>query len=205
MRMRGRPTGVERTFGEDEILVSKTDTKGVIRYANGVFLRVSAYPEAELLGQPHNLVRHPDMPRSIFRAMWDTIEAGDEIFAYVVNLAADGAHYWVYAHVTPTFGPREEIIGYHSNRRAPDRRALDEVVPVYDRLLAAERRQSSTPAAVEAGTAALGEILAERGQTYDEFVWNLGRGSAPVASGPTTSGYAASRPGRAGVLAGVAR
>lgn len=202
MRMRGRPTGVERTFGDDEILVSKTDTKGIIRYANGVFLRVSGYPENELLGQPHNIVRHPDMPRSIFRAMWDTIEAGDEIFAYVLNLAADGAHYWVYAHVTPTFGPRGDIIGYHSNRRLPDRRALDEVTPIYDRLLAVERGQTSTPAAVDAGTAALRDLLGERDQTYDEFVWSLGKGSATATA---MSGYAAAGLPSARALAGVAR
>ena len=201
--MRGHPTGLERTFREDEILVSKTDPKGIIRNANGVFLRVSAYAEDELLGRPHNLVRHPDMPRSVFRTMWDAIEAGDEIFAYVLNLAADGAHYWVYAHVTPTFGPRGDIVGYHSNRRLPDRRAIDEATQVYDTLLAAERRQSSTPAAVEAGTAALHEVLAERGQTYDEFVWGLGKGSAPAGSGPM-NGYAAAA-GFAGALAGAAR
>ena len=115
-----RPTGVERTFGEDEIIVSKTDAKGIIRYANGVFLRVSGYEEADVLGQPHNIIRHPEMPRCIFRLLWDTIASGEEIFAYVLNLAADGAHYWVFAHVTPSFGPRGEIIGYHSNRRLPD-------------------------------------------------------------------------------------
>jgi PAS domain S-box-containing protein len=75
------PSGVERTFGEDEIIVSKTDVKGRITYANQVFLRVAGYTERELLGQPHNIIRHPDMPRCVFKLLWDTLEAKREIFA----------------------------------------------------------------------------------------------------------------------------
>ncbi len=75
-----RPTGRERTFHEDEIIVSKTDLKGVITYANQVFVRVAGYSEQELLGQPHNLIRHPDMPKCVFKLLWDTISQGNEIF-----------------------------------------------------------------------------------------------------------------------------
>ncbi|MGE5764846.1 MAG: PAS domain-containing protein [Mycobacterium leprae] len=106
-----RPSGVERTFGEDEIIVTKTDPRGVITYANRVFLRVSAYDEPDVIGQPHNLIRHPGMPRTVFQLLWDTIRGGREMFAYIVNLAADGAHYWVFAHVTPSFGPAGRIVG----------------------------------------------------------------------------------------------
>ena len=167
------PSGVERVFGVEDIIVSKTDTKGIISYANDVFLRVSAYDEASILGQPHSVIRHPEMPRCIFRLLWETIAAGEEIFAYVLNLAADGAHYWVFAHVTATFGPRGDIIGYHSNRRLPDRRPIDEVTPIYAALLAEERRHTQTPAAIESSTVMLRNLLAERNQTYDEFVWGL--------------------------------
>lgn len=174
---------MERTFGADELIVSKTDPKGIIRYANSVFLRVSDYVEEDVLGRPHNVIRHPDMPRCVFRLLWETLESGQEIFAYIVNLAGDGAHYWVLAHVTPSFGPRGEIVGYHSNRRLPDRRAVEQIVPIYASLLAEERRHAATPAAVDAGTATLREILATRGQTYDEFVWDLGREpSKPAAA-----------------------
>ncbi len=85
------PTGVERTFDADELIVSKTDRKGVITYANEVFCRTSRYREEEIIGRPHNVVRHPDMPRALSRLLWDTISGGREIFAYVLNLAADGA------------------------------------------------------------------------------------------------------------------
>src|SRR5476649_17918 len=103
-------TGVERTFGDDEIIVTKTDTKGRITYANDVFLRVSAYPETEMLGQPHSMIRHPDIPRCVFKLLWDELEARREIFAYVLNLAGDGAHYWVLAHVTPSVGSDGRVV-----------------------------------------------------------------------------------------------
>lgn len=168
-----RPTGVERTFGEDELIVSKTDPKGIITYANDVFLRVSSYDESYVIGKPHNLIRHPDMPRSIFKLLWETIQSGEEIFAYVVNLAGDGSHYWVLAHVTPTI-VNGQIVGYHSNRRTPDRRALDSSVrPLYDALLAAERKQSRPADAIAAGTALLNSTLASAGLSYDEWVWSL--------------------------------
>ncbi|GAA0508947.1 chemotaxis protein [Paractinoplanes deccanensis] len=170
-----RPTGTERTFGADEIIVTKTDPRGVITYANEVFLRVSALTEAEAVGQPHSVIRHPDMPRAVFKLLWDTLAERQEIFAYVKNLAADGAHYWVLAHVTPSFGADGRLVGYHSNRRLPDRSVLTQVSRLYDHLLAVETREAGTKAAVEAGWQAL---LAELGgQTYDEYVWALTNGA----------------------------
>lgn len=168
-----RPTGVERTFGDDEIIVSKTDTRGRITYVNDVFVRISAYPEHELIGQPHSIIRHPEMPRSVFKLLWETITQGSELFAYIVNLSADGGHYWVLAHVTPTFGPGGDIVGYHSNRRTASRTALDQIEPVYKALLAEERSHSHAPEAIAAGYDLLQRTLADKGTTYDEFVWAL--------------------------------
>ena len=167
------PTGVERTFGADEVIVTKTDLTGHITYANNVFLRVSGYEEHEMLGQPHSMIRHPAMPRGVFKLLWDRVQAKHEIFAYVMNLAADGAHYWVLAHVTPSFDGTGRVVGYHSNRRVPPRSALDVVVPLYDRMRAAEAGQANARAAAEAGFGVLQALLAERGLTYDEFVWSL--------------------------------
>ena len=87
------PTGVERSFSPDEIIVSKTDTKGIITYANKIFLDIAGYTEDEVLGKPHNMIRHPDMPRCIFELLWQTIQQKKEIFAYVVNMAKNGDHY----------------------------------------------------------------------------------------------------------------
>jgi PAS domain S-box-containing protein len=169
-----RPTGVERTFGLDEIIVTKTDPRGVLTYTNDVFLRVSALTEAEAIGQPHNIIRHPDMPRAAFKLVWDTLAGGQEIFAYVLNLAADGAHYWVFAHITPSYDAAGRLVGYHSNRRRPDQPAVAAVKQVYDRVRQAEGRAASTHAAVEAGSQALQGELGE--QTYDEFVWRITNG-----------------------------
>lgn len=167
------PSGVERVFGNDEMIVSKTDTKGRITYANDVFVRVSAYTETELMGKPHNIIRHPDMPRCVFKLLWDTLEARQEVLAYVLNLAADGAHYWVLAHVTPSLGAGGKVVGYHSNRRLPARRALDQVRPLYASLLATEARHPRPVDAMAASGAQLGVILSGAGVTYDEFVWTL--------------------------------
>lgn len=167
------PTGVERTFDDDQIIVSKTDTRGFLTYVNELFVEISAYPEQDLIGRPHNLIRHPDMPRCVFKLLWDTITTGTELFAYIVNLAADGAHYWVLAHVTPTFGPNGDILGYHSNRRTASRSALDRIEPLYETLLAEERRHSHAPSAIEASYSLLNRTLDEAGMTYDQFVWSL--------------------------------
>lgn len=167
------PTGVEHKLDWDEIIVSKTDPKGHLLYINDVFVEISKYSEAELIGQPHSIVRHPDMPRSVFKLLWDTITTGQELFAYIVNLSKDGGHYWVLAHVTPTFDATGNIVGYHSNRRAPAPAAVAQIENLYRDILRAENMAGSTPAALEAGTQLLHATLQQRGVTYDEFVWNL--------------------------------
>lgn len=167
------PTGVERSFGRDEIIVTKTDPQGRITYANDVFVRVSGYSEEELLGKPHSVIRHPEMPRAVFQVLWDAILAGQEVFAYVLNLAADGAGYWVLAHVTPTVDGSGRIVGHHSNRRWPQPAAVAEVRSLYRRLLDVERGHPTARAAVAASTAALTEHLDGLGRTYDELVWQI--------------------------------
>jgi PAS domain S-box-containing protein len=171
-----RPTGTERTFGEDEIIVTKTDLRGVLTYANDVFLRISALTEDEAIGQPHSLIRHPDMPRAVFKLLWDTLNTRKELFAYVVNLASDGAHYWVLAHVTPSFAASGQVVGYHSNRRKPEAGAVSAAGELYAKLRAEERRHSSSPAALDGSWKLLQKILADRAQTYEQFVWELTNG-----------------------------
>jgi PAS domain S-box-containing protein len=167
------PSGRVRSFGTEEIIVSKTDLTGKITYANDVFIRVSRYSEAELLGAPHSLIRHPDMPRAVFKALWDTIEAGHEIFAYVKNMAADGDAYWVFAHVTPSYNGAGELVGYHSNRRCPDQRAIAKVEPIYAALREIERAAADRPDGLIASTEALTRTLAATGMTYHEWIWTL--------------------------------
>jgi PAS domain S-box-containing protein len=172
-RPRPRPTGVERTFDEDEIIVSKTDLTGKITYANDVFLRVSGYAEHEILGQPHSLIRHPEMPRAVFKLLWDTLGTGREIFAYVNNLACNGDNYWVLAHVTPSVGRDGRVVGYHSNRRVPDRAAVAVVDGLYAQLREEERRHADRATGLDRSAALLARALADRGLAYDEFVFSL--------------------------------
>lgn len=172
-------TGVERFFEDNEIIVSKTDLKGRITYANRVFLEIADYTEAEVLGQPHAMIRHPHMPRSVFKLLWETIEHGREIFAYVINRAKNGDHYWVLAHVTPSYDAHGNIDGYHSNRRVPDRRVLEETVkPLYAKILAEEERHHDRKAGLAAGYRMVTELLNEHGVDYDEFIAGLITGRA---------------------------
>lgn len=168
-----RPTGRERPFYENEIIVSKTDLKGRITYANDVFQRVSDYSVRELLGQPHSIIRHPDMPRAIFKLLWDTIQAKGEVFAYIDNLAHNGDHYWVLAHVTPSFDAKGNVVGYHSNRRKPDEDKVAKVIPLYQALLEDERRAPDRKVGMELAYGRLLSELKSRGVPYDEFVFSL--------------------------------
>ncbi len=167
------PTGFERTFDDDEIIVSKTDLQGRITYANHIFIRVSGFTEEELLGKPHNLIRHPDMPRCVFKLLWDTLNAGNEIFAYVNNLSKNGDHYWVLAHVTPSFDSLGEIIGYHSSRRVPERSAISKVETLYQSLKHIEDSSPDWRIGMQNATEALVSQLDEAGIQYDEYVFAL--------------------------------
>jgi PAS domain S-box-containing protein len=168
------PTGIERFFQEDEVIVSKTDTRGRLTYVNKVFMTISDYKETELLGQPHSLIRHPEMPRSIFKLLWASIGAGREIFAYVVNLSKNGDHYWVLAHVTPSFDKEGQIIGYHSNRRVPNRNVLNStIIPLYQELLSEEKRYKNAKEGMSKGSDLLQQIINQKGMNYDELVFAL--------------------------------
>ena len=167
------PTGRAISFDENEFIVSKTDIRGRITYCNDVFVRVSGYSEAELLNAPHSLIRHPDMPRCVFKFLWDRISAGHEVFAYVVNLAKTGDHYWVLAHVTPTRDATSKIVAYHSNRRVPDAAAVAAIEPIYRELRQVEEQAADRKQGMNQAYEALTEKLRSIGKSYDEFVLSL--------------------------------
>lgn len=166
-------TGRERTFDQDQIIVSKTDLTGRITYVNDIFLDVSGYSEAEAMGQPHSLVRHPDTPRCLFQLMWEYLDANREIFVYINNRAINGDHYWVLAHITPTFNLKGEKVGYHSNRRVPRPEPVQKLQPLYDKLLQEERRHSDRKVGQQAAYGMLMDILKQEGKPYAEFVLSL--------------------------------
>ena len=114
------------------------------------------------------------MPRCVFKLLWDTIQDRREIFAYVINRCKNGDHYWVFAHVTPSFGETGDIVGYHSNRRVPDRGIVeDKIVPLYKDLKAAEDRESNRKQGLAASSGMITSLLNDQGVAYDEFVATL--------------------------------
>jgi PAS domain S-box-containing protein len=163
------PTSVERKMREEDFIVSKTDLKGRITYGNRIFIEFSGYSEAELIGTQHNIIRHPDMPRAVFKLLWDTIQAKRECNAYVKNMAKDGSFYWVFANVTPNFDRSGNITGYFSVRRKPKADAIATVTGLYRAMLEAERSAGARDA-MAASSRILTDLLAEKGLSYDELV-----------------------------------
>ncbi len=166
--------GKEIFFGQDELIVSKTNLKGHLTYMNDVFLRVAGYREAEIIGKPHNVIRHPVMPRAVFKLLWEKIQAGSEIFAYVVNTTKSEDYYWVVAHVTPSFGSDGKIVGYHSTRRLPEKSTIkNKIIPLYKSLLDIEHQHRNAKDGLAASYTQLQSVLAQEKLEYEEFVANL--------------------------------
>jgi PAS domain S-box-containing protein len=171
------PTQREIVMRDDDFIVTKTDTVGKLTYCNPIFIEFSGYSEQELLGQQHNIVRHPDMPRAVFSLLWQTVRSGEDFFGYVKNLCRDGSYYWVYATVTPSFSVvsgdnKPEIIGYFSVRRKPDKIKLQLIQDFYRDMLAAEKRADRRDA-IAAGTEVLNNLIQPTGKDYREFILTL--------------------------------
>ncbi len=165
-------TSNEKKLGDNDFIVSKTDTKGKIIYCNEIFAKMAGYPPADLIGANHNLIRHPDMPRVAFKLVWDKIQKKEEFFGFVKNLSADGSYYWVLAYITADLDSRGNIVSYTSVRRKPPQSAIDTIEPIYKLLLDAEKRGG-----MEASAKILNDFLAEHKLEYDEFVINLQKGA----------------------------
>ncbi|WP_417317695.1 PAS domain-containing protein [Emcibacter sp.] len=168
------PVNEENTFGQDEIIVSKTDLKGRITYVNDTFCKVAELDERDVLGEPHSIIRHPDMPRSVFQLLWETIQHKKEIFAYVKNISRSGKYYWVLAHVTPTLGKDGNVIGYHSNRRSVSANEVKKVDSLYKEIAAVERQHENRKEGMLAGSKFLVEKAVKNATSYDEFIWSVG-------------------------------
>ncbi|MGO1120847.1 PAS domain-containing protein [Rhodovibrionaceae bacterium A322] len=177
MALYGNPqtTGVERKLDPNDIIVSKTDLTGKITYGNRAFYKFADLTEKKCVGVQHNIIRHPDMPRSVFDLLWTTLKNGQEIFAYVVNRSANGDHYWVLAHVTPSRDQNGKITSYHSNRRAPNRQVLTQhITPLYDQLLRIEKAAGSPKEGLAAANKAISDRLADAKMGFNEYMFSLG-------------------------------
>lgn len=169
MKNRITPRDEERCLAENDFVVSRTDLKGRITYCNRIFMGLAGYREQELLGVQHNIIRHPDMPRGAFKLVWDTLKEGKEVFAYVKNLASDGAYYWVFANMTADRDEAGNITGYYSVRRSPRRAAIEVIEPVYRQMLEIEKQHHARDQ-MDHSLAFLNNLLKEKGTTYEKLV-----------------------------------
>ena len=165
---RVNPTNNEIHMRDNDFIVSKTDQYGKILYGNKMFIQMSGYAESDLLGTPHSILRHPDMPKVVFKLLWDTLKKKEEIFAYVKNLSKDGSFYWVFANVTCTFGEGGAIKDYHSVRRRPTHKAMEVIPSLYRELLSAE-----SSGGVSASEKLLTKKLSDQGMSYNDFILTL--------------------------------
>ena len=124
----------------------------------------------EVLGKPHNIIRHPDMPRAVFKLLWERIKNKEEIFAYVKNKSFDGGYYWVFANITTSLDVQNNPVGYYSVRRKPNPKAIEIIEPIYQKLLSVEKSGG-----MDASMKFLTDFLKEKNLSYDEFVNNLQR------------------------------
>jgi PAS domain S-box-containing protein len=134
----------EVMMADEEFIVSKTDLRGNITYANRVFLEMALYSEAEILHQNHNVIRHPDMPKGVFKFLWQTLKQKQEFFGFVKNLRKDGRYYWVFANVTPEYNQAGRLAGFYSVRRKPPASAIKIIEPIYQAMLAIEKKATSS-------------------------------------------------------------
>jgi len=155
-----KPTPIDEEIILDpkRYIISETDAKGKITYANDYFMEVSGYSEAELIGKPHSIVRHPDMPKVVFKLLWETISQGKNINAVVKNLAKDGRYYWIFTEFEARKNEEGEIIGYRADRKSISPHVLEIIAQLYGELLRIEKSDG-----VAASEAYLIAFLKERG------------------------------------------
>jgi PAS domain S-box-containing protein len=126
-------TEIETPYPDGKLIVSTTDPDGIIKNANQAFIEMSGYTEEELIGAPHSILRHPDMPPAAFKDLWDTVFRGEKWQGYVKNLRKDGGFYWVKATVIPNIR-KGHVVGYTSVRRKPSRSNVEDCIKLYPTL-----------------------------------------------------------------------
>jgi aerotaxis receptor len=130
---------IETRFPTGELIVSQTDIEGIITMCNEAFVHMSGWNREQLMGAPHSILRHPDMPKAAFGDLWTTVDQGTRWSGYVKNLRRDGGFYWVYATVIPKI-VNGVVVGHTSVRREPSRDKVEELAAVYVTMLAEEGR-----------------------------------------------------------------
>jgi len=166
-----RPTPSDREvdWNKNKVLLSKTDIKGTILYANEDFIDVSGYDEFELIGQPHNIIRHPDMPKVIFKFLWDSIKSSKNIHVIIKNMSKTGRYYWVITDFKIIADSDGEIVGYFGTRKSVREDIIVKFIePLYKKLLHIEEASG-----LLASEEYLIGFLEERKKTYMEYIDHL--------------------------------
>jgi PAS domain S-box-containing protein len=126
------------------VMITETDPSGIITYANRKFREITGYTKEELIGSPHNINRHPDMPKAAFKGMWDTIKQGNYWEGYVKNMTSEGKYYLVVVSIKPKLDENGEILGYIAGRKIPDRDAMERALAQYETMKAQEDAEASS-------------------------------------------------------------
>ncbi len=166
-----RPTPIDKEVSWDktQTIMSKTDLYGTIEYANEAFVDVCGYEDYELMAQPHNIIRHPDMPKVVFKVMWDNIKQGNKFHGIVKNLAKSGRYYWVITDFEYMRDENGAIKNYIARRKAvPQAVVTNHIEPLYKRLLQIEQASG-----IDASEKYLIGFLEEKGMTYVDLVTKL--------------------------------
>ncbi len=162
------PIDEEIKFSKKKFIVSKTDINGIITFVNKNFCDISGYSENELVGVPHNIIRHPDMPRAIFFLIWNSLLRGEPVSGVIKNLAKSGKYYWVIADFDIKKNKNGNIKSFTAFRRAAPQHVIDEVEELYDTMLNIEKRRG-----MEGSLSYLESYLEEKGMNYEEFLNDL--------------------------------
>ncbi len=165
---RPEPINAEIILDPKQTIMSKTDPKGIIEYANDYFMEICGYEEHELIGQPHNVIRHPDMPKVIFKWLWQRLQAKKNIHAVVKNLAKDGRFYWVITDFEVKLDEEGQIASFFARRKAPPRTTIEKIDHLYKKILSIEKAMG-----VEVAEKYFIGFLEEKGMTYDEYIEDI--------------------------------
>lgn len=165
---RPTPKDIEITLSPKKTIVSRTDEKGIIRFVNDYFMEIAGYKENELVGFPHNVIRHPDMPKIIFKLLWDELKQGNDMRAIVKNLAKDGRYYWVITNFYTLYDDNKNIIGYYARSKAVPQFVKEEVVKLYETLIVIEENEG-----MKASEKYVSDWLTLNNTTYQDYVESL--------------------------------
>jgi PAS domain S-box-containing protein len=129
----------ERKLTSVEIIVSQSDLNGFIIYANPIFYKIAGYPYGKLIGENHNIIRHPEMPKTIFKYLWEKLKEKQEVYCFIKNKSKDNRYYWVFTYIRPAINRDGVVRNYISTRRAMSNKAKAIIEPLYQQLLDVEK------------------------------------------------------------------